>query len=344
MAITLKEVAQQAQISVPAASLILNGKGEIYSKDTNERVHQAARTLGYRPNLAARAARSGKFQAIDLLLSNKSSASRLSVQLMQSILSSLATKNMHMTVSQISDEKLTDQQYLPKVLQQHMVDGMLINYTHHFPEQLSELIYESKLPAIWMNTPLKYDCIYPDEIHAGTIATQHLLDHGHRDIAYIEFDRSEHYSRTDRYAGYEQAITSLGLKPKRATFKTCYPDELLIDPMSCDISKQMIQWFSAQKKCPTAIVTYSAWEAQAIIFSAVVFGLKVPDDLSVITIGDNVSSSMGISLTNAVLPLSKMGQLAVDLLMRKIKAPTKRIRAKILKASVVQAQTTRVLT
>ena len=128
MAVTLKEVAQQAQISVPAASLILNGKGDIYSKDTNERVQQAARTLGYRPNLAARAARSGKFNAVGLLMSDHPAYSRLSVKLLQSVMAKLSDKEMHLTMSQMTDAQFTDSKFLPRMLRQHMVDGIIAGF------------------------------------------------------------------------------------------------------------------------------------------------------------------------------------------------------------------------
>lgn len=339
MAVTLREVAQHAQISVPAASLILNGKGETYSKETNERVHHAARTLGYRPNLAARAARSGKFQAVDLLLSTRVRYSRISSPLLQSILETLTARDMHLTVSQVSDEKLVDPKYLPKVLQQHMVDGMLINYTHDFPQQLTEMIHESKLPAIWMNTPLTYDCVYPDEIHSGQLATQYLLDRGHRDITYIEFDGSQHYSRTERRAGYQTMMQNAGLHVNHATFPTYYPQQVNDDPMSYQTHIQMCQWLKSLKKLPTAIVTYSPWEAQSMMYAAALCGISVPKQLSIVAIGDDVFSFMGTSITSAVLPLKDMGQSAVDLLLKKIASPERKIRARKLKSTLVEAHT-----
>ncbi|HCD33609.1 MAG TPA: hypothetical protein DER01_14465 [Phycisphaerales bacterium] len=341
MAVTLKEVAQHAQISIPAASLILNGKGKTYSKDTNERVHEAARTLGYRPNLAARAARSGKFNAVGLLMSDHPCSSRISPQLLQSILETLTARDMHLTVSQVSDEKLTDLKFLPKVLQQHMVDGMLINYTHDFPEQVTELIHESMLPAIWMNTPLASDCVYPDEIHSGQLATQYLLDRGHRKITYIEFDGSEHYSRTDRRVGYETKMQDTGLHANHATFPTYYPKQVNDDPMSYQTHEQMCRWLKSLKKRPTAIVTYSPWEAQAMMYAAALCGISVPKELSIVAIGDDVFSFMGTSITSAVLPLEEMGQSAVSLLLRKIASPARKIRARKLKSTLVEAQTAR---
>lgn len=339
MAITLKEVAQHAQISIPAASLILNGKGETYSKDTNERVHLAARMLGYRPNLAARAARSGKFQAVDLLLSNRQGPSRVGAPFLQSVLETLTAKDMHLTVSQVSDDQLTDPKYLPKVLQQHMVDGMLINYTYGFPQQVTELIHESKLPAIWINTQLTYDCVYPDEIQSGQLATQYLLERGHQDITYIEFDGSQHYSRFERREGYESSMHDAGRRVEIATFPTYYPQKVNDDPMCYQTHEQMCRWLKSLKKIPTAMVTYSPWEAQAMMYAAALCGISVPKQLSIVAIGDDVFSFMGTSITSAVLPLKDMGQSAVELLLRKIALPERKIRAKKLKSTLIEAQT-----
>lgn len=340
MAVTLKEVAQHAQISIPAASLILNGKGKTYSKDTNERVQQAARTLGYRPNLAARAARSGKFNAVGLLMSDHASASRLSQPLLQSIMSKLGEKDMHLTLSQMTDAQFTDSKYLPRVLRQHMVDGLLINYTHNFPAHLSEFIAQLKLPAVWINSQLDFDCVYPDELHAGRIATEYLLELGHRKIQYVEFEGSKHFSRTHRREGFNQAMQHAGLKPIHVTLPTKFPDQVEEDPRSCDTLEHMSQWLQTCKQLPTAVLTHSPWEARVLLYAAARCGIDVPNELSVVTNGHETFNFMGIAMSSTILPLKDMGHVAVDMLMRKIANPQKRIRAKALESKMVRAQTT----
>ncbi|MFG0248235.1 MAG: LacI family DNA-binding transcriptional regulator [Phycisphaeraceae bacterium JB051] len=340
MAVTLKEVAQHAQISVPAASLILNGKGDIYSKDTNERVQEAARTLGYRPNLAARAARSGKFNAVGLLMSDHPAYSRLSVKLLQSVMAKLSDKEMHLTMSQMTDAQFTDSKYLPRMLRQHMVDGMLINYTHHFPEHLSDFIHQLKLPAIWMNARLDHDSVYPDEDHSGRLAAEYLLKLGHRKIQYLEFEGSVHYSRTDRRNGYSQAMIDAGLTPVHVTLPTQFPDQVDLDPMSCDTLTHVMNWLKANREQITAVQTHSPWEARVLLYAAAKCGIDVPSELSVVTNGNESFNFMGIAMSSTVLPLTDMGQVAVEMLMKKIAAPKKRIKSKVLESTMVPAQTT----
>jgi DNA-binding LacI/PurR family transcriptional regulator len=120
---------------------------------------------------------------------------------------------------------------------------------------------------------------------------------------------------------------------------TLFPDQVDADPLLCDTLTHVMNWLKSNKDQVTAIQTHSPWEARVLLYAAARCGIDVPGDLSVVTNGNESFNFMGIAMSSTVLPLKDMGNVAVDMLMRKIANPTKRIRAKVLESKMVPAQT-----
>src|SRR5271163_4227872 len=70
MAVTLKRIAEHCGLSLPTVGAILGGRAHLFRPATCERVQRAAAKLGYRPNSAAKAMRSGRFGCAALVLSD----------------------------------------------------------------------------------------------------------------------------------------------------------------------------------------------------------------------------------------------------------------------------------
>jgi DNA-binding LacI/PurR family transcriptional regulator len=103
--------------------------------------------------------RTGSFGCVALLLSTRQFHSALPIGLMEGIHDGLAERNLHLTFARVPDEKLTDEQEVPKFLREWMADGMIVNYTHDFPVRLLTLINEHEMPSIWTNAKLDADCV-----------------------------------------------------------------------------------------------------------------------------------------------------------------------------------------
>lgn len=204
---TLAQVAKAAGVSAMTVSNAMRGK-QAMKATTRQRVVEIAQQMGYRPNTAARANRTGKFKAVGLLQSTIGTRSSTSDALMSGIHRSLIARDHHLVVSAMPDEKLTQEGFLPQVLGRWCVDGLLINYTDHLPDRLTELIEQQHLPALWMNARRDSHCVYPDNLGASENLTRHLLNLGHTRIAYINLSNARlenddpHFSVIDREAGY----------------------------------------------------------------------------------------------------------------------------------------------
>src|SRR5689334_6241280 len=186
--------------------------------------------MGYKPNSSARAMRNGRIDCAALVLSRSHPQvlSHIPVGLLDGLDDELAHHNMHLTVSRLTDEQLSRDDFLPKVLREYMADGMIVNYTHEIPPRMLELIHAHHTPAVWVNAKLKSDCVHPDDLAAADAATRALIEQGHRRIAMLHliepgvFERLSfeqarprfHYSVADRAEGYARAMHAAGLKSR----------------------------------------------------------------------------------------------------------------------------------
>ena len=308
MSVTIKEIAAAAGVSWQTVSFVMHGKGRI-SDATRRNVQAAAKRLGYRPNGAARAYRTGRFGCAALVLGHSEARSDLPLGLLHGIQDELARNDMHLTVARLPDAELTLTGFVPKILRENFADGMLINYTHDIPEAMLELIRNSRAPAVWLNTNLAHDCVHPDDEAAAHRLARRLVDLGHRRIAYVKTDDSPHYSTRERRLGYERAMAEAGLSPA-ATVRVVPPSEQVA----------VYDALLAVADRPTALIVRPE-DLATVDYLAALHGLRIPRDLSIACIAGTAVYFAGMSVTAAIVPSDQEGIAAVEMLRAKIEAP-----------------------
>lgn len=316
--VTMKDVAQVAGVTQQAVSLVFTGKGRI-SDATREKVYSAAAKLGYRLNTSARAVKSGRFSAIALLFSVHKNASALQTRALEGIHAGLDQRDLQLVVGRLPDTKLTSAGYVPKLLREWSVDGLLINYTDHIPKRLLELVHQHRVPSVWLNCRLETDCIHVDDLSAGRTATEHLLQLGHERIVYLDqmHERAslgeQHYSARDRASGYRAAMKKAGLRPR-----LLYQEDLADHG---GIIASLADMLQAPDR-PTAVVCYSVQVSHALIAAAAACGLSIPGDLSFANISHLTDDdAIGRRPTTALLDVHRLGSEAVAMLTEKIEHP-----------------------
>src|SRR5262245_28817077 len=189
MSVTIKEIARRTGLSIPTVGNVLGRAANRYSAQTRQRVMKAAAELGYKPNASARAMRQGRFGCAALVLSRskQQTHSHIPSGLLDGLDDELAQHDMHLTVSRLTDEELSTEAFLPKVLRESMADGMIVNYTHEIPPAMLNLIHAHHAPAVWLNAKLGEDCVFPDDHGAARATTKQLIELGHRRIALVHF-------------------------------------------------------------------------------------------------------------------------------------------------------------
>jgi len=322
----LTQIARTAGVSPNTVLRILRGENKEVWPSTIRRAEQIrslARKMAYMPNSSARAMRRGRFDCVALLLSSDQGRSYLPNELFNGIHDALAEAGLRLVVSKLPDAKLTSEDVLPSILQEWSCDGLLINYTDRVPPKMDQLVQRYRLPAIWINRVRESDCVSYDDFGGAVEATKYLISLGHRRITYLDFvagngDRV-HYSRRARYEGYAQAMREAGLEPTpRGKYAGVAPGSRL----------QAVQKLLESRNRPTAILSYDAGDR--LLFAATLAGLKVPDDVSLLSFGIQHAYTpakasgeeyLGRSVGLVHLPAARAGREAVNLLRRKIESP-----------------------
>jgi LacI family transcriptional regulator len=279
-AVTIKDLAKACGVSRQAVSNALRGDGRL-GEDTRQRIQLAAQQLGYRPNSIARTMRTGRFGNVALLTGTEARYHRFPRGLWEGVHDELAAHDQQFTMARVPENCLSIPDYLPKVFREWSVDGVLVNYTHNVSSIFAEAIEAHQIPAVWLNTRLAMDCVNPADFDAGRMATDHLIAHGHRRIAYLNLSlHTAHHSEADRKAGYEAAMRAAGLLPSMPDLRERLEDATVGQRLA------LARSFLQQADRPTAVVTYSSWTGEPILVAALAAGVRVPDDLAIITIED----------------------------------------------------------
>lgn len=328
MSVTIKQIAERTGLSIPTVGNVLGRASSRYSEVTRRKVFAAVQEMGYRPNSSARAIRQGRTGCAAMVLSRShlQVLSHMPVGLLDGLDEELARHNMHLSVSRLSDEELSSEDFVPKVLREYVADGMIVNYTHEIPTRMLELIHAHHTPAVWLNAKLPSDCVHPDDLGGAEMATRALVARGHRRIAMVNLISPTryagrtfaealprmHYSVADRIEGYSRAMRDAGLKPLVA-----YGDRFVADP---EVVKACISLLSPPDR-PTAVLSYSENETPAILIAAAQLKLSIPRDLTVLQFAPGDQFIAGMHIPAAPIPTEEIGRTAVRVLLRKIESP-----------------------
>ena len=337
---TMQEIAEKASVSTMTVSRALRGTGAL-RPETQLRVLAAAESLGYRANAAARAMATGRFNAVALLLDSEFGRDHLPPNLLYGVQAALERQQMQLTLAHMTDDQLTSDERVPMILKQIMADGLLINYKMGVPPKLTELITRHRIPSIWIESNRTTDCVCFDHIEGARRATEYLLAMGHRRVAFVDNHHDtpatdepgrHHFSLADRRTGYRQAMSEAGFEP----WLIHMGDRT---PAASDRVAWSRTWLSKPaSQRPTAVLTYVPATGLPVLWAALSLGLRVPEDLSLMTFGGRHEAN-GLPLTRMYLPEYEIGLAAVEMLLQKIERPRRPIPTRRLSISLEPGQT-----
>jgi Transcriptional regulators len=316
---TIATIAAHMGLSRATVTHVLNGRAEEQRirPETQHRVREVARQLGYRPNASARAIRAGRFGNVALIQSLL--GAYLPRELLYGLTTAIADKDLHLVVTQVPDGVIDDDTYLPHAMRELSADGALINRHVGYSPHLLEQIHRLRIPVVFLNVRQEFDCIHPDEVMGGRTATEFLLGLGHERIAYVESDVPiPHFSNSDRRAGYEQAMAAAG----RGPWVHLLPREWESPGQpSVDRRVESARALLAHADRPTAIIAYELTEAMAVVQAAHLAGLRIPQDLSVVLFHNRIDDSYFRPFQTVSNVMEEVGAQAIDMLLEKMKDP-----------------------
>ena len=329
MPVTLQDIGTLLGVSVATVSRALAGHSGV-APATRQRVLQAAREMGYHPNVAARRLQKQCTDAIGFII--PTFGPRFSDPYFSELLAgigSAAGQDYDLLVSTYSPDTPDEAQAYEGFVQGRRVDGMLVVRTREHDARIAYLLERDFLFVAFGRSHVKGDFCYLDVDGTAGIreATHHLINLGHRRIAIVlppENLMFTHYRRL----GFEEAMTEAGLSIE----KTLVEFGDLTERSGYEIGRT----FLVRDGPPTAIIACNDLMALGVISAAQGLGLTVGRDVAVVGFDDvSLAAHSHPPLTTVRQPIYEIGQRVCHMLIRLIEGETLEERHVILSPQLI---------
>jgi len=299
--VRLVDVAEMAGVSAGLVSRVLNDDPATRAtSETRARIVRVASELGYRPHYAARALKFARSNTISLVVPDLTNA--MFTELMRGVEDE--SRRFGYTVVLGRSETMTDTSQMSRLLEEGRVDGFLLQGRDDESDQsLARLVGRSPVVLINSRLETRPGSVMIEDQRAARMATEHLLERGHRRIGLLNGLRTSLTARL-REEGYREALTAAGVRPD--------PKRITHFGYRVDSAAPALDEVMSHHLRPTAVVVANVNAALGVLTHARRLGLRVPGDLSVIGIHDAWTADHSWPpLTTVRMPLYDLGGLAV---------------------------------
>jgi DNA-binding LacI/PurR family transcriptional regulator len=311
--ITQKELADHLGFSVATVSVVLNRSrgADSIPQETKDLILSTARRFNYRPNLLARSLRTRRTCTVGVIVPEISEGYTATV--LSGIEDCLLREGYFFFVT--SHRHRADRvDECPKAFLARGIDGVIAVDT----------IWKHKLPVpvvtVSGHNPMSgVTNIIVNHQRASHLALKHLVELGHRRIAFI---KGQHFSSDSeiRWNATVEAAATLGVPvlPKLTV-------QLDKDSPSPEVGYKVVKKLLQSREPFTALLAFNDISAMGAIRALFDAGLRVPTDVSVVGFDDIQGAAyQHPGLTPIRQPLRKMGRTAAEVVLRQLKAPSRK--------------------
>lgn len=311
MRVSIKDIARAAGVSHSTVSRALSDS-PLVSAETRARLQHLAKDMGYSPNTLARSLVTRQTHSVGVVVTTI--ADPFVAEVVQGI---EATAHDHGYTVILSTSGAEPEREIAAVemLRSKRVDGVIVTSSRIGALYLDHL-ERIGVPVVLINNHNEQSGRYTftvtvDNRHGGRLATDHLVQLGHRRIAYITAP-ADHSSDADRMAGYREALIAAGIEVDASL--------IVAGNGRADGGERAMATLMTTKARPTAVFCYNDMTAVGLIYMARQVGLAVPGDLSVVGFDDIPFARYCVPpLTTIAQPKVEMGQLAMKMALSLMK-------------------------
>ncbi len=311
----LKDVARAAGVDPSTASRVLRGDPrQAVRADTRERIHEAARTLQYRPNALARGLRTRRTDTIGLVIPNLDNLGFSEV--LHGIQAAAAEAGKLVIIVEADSLRRIrhgSTEHYARLIADGRVDGLIVAFATLEDDVVAQLA-ERALPLVLVNrrTVGVHGSVVVDDEAGSMQAVRHLIELGHRRIGFVGLEADTDTARR-RERGYRRAMEVRHRAIRREWVVTAPPTE----DGGHDAIGRLLAETSADR--PTAVFAASLLGAMGVLAGMREAGLAIPLDMSLIAFNDHpLAAHMAPPLTTIRMPNLRMGQEAVRMLLRAV--------------------------
>jgi DNA-binding LacI/PurR family transcriptional regulator len=304
--LSIKDIARLARVSHPTVSRALQNS-PLVNVETAAKIRKIAEDQGYRASAVARGLVTRRTRTVGLVVTTVDDpfASEVTCGVEE-----IANDHRYAVFLANSHADPERERRMVQELAERRVDGIIVTSSRVGALYLP-LLKELDVPIVLVNDQ------YPGEfVHSVMIAnqegtraaTEHLIELGHRRIAYVG-DRGGYQSDAERLAGYKEALAGAGIE---------FASELAVEGDSRPQgASEAMEVLLRLKHPPTAVCCYNDITALGAMRAIRECGLRVPEDISVTGFDDLFFAEyLAPALTTVRQPMRKMGQMAMENLLK----------------------------
>ncbi len=307
--ITIRDVAQLADVSPATVSKVINGVPYV-SESARQRVLEAIGKLNYRPNTIARSLRKSHTVTIGLITDDLEGV--FTMAMMRSIEEAASACGFSVFLCNSYGEMSRERAHL-EVLLAKQVSGIILMSGYKVRERGAPAMDLGGVPVVYLyqyTWDVPVPCVIPDDEGGGNLGTKHLIDLGRRRIALI--NGPMHFEASQlRLLGYQQALKNAGLPFDPALVRTGKWNE----QSGYELAHELLTLPTP----PDAIFCASDSLAAGALDALHELQIHVPKDISVVGFDNRYFSGyQRPPLSSVALPLYEMGLLAGEILLNAI--------------------------
>ncbi|QIM66190.1 transcriptional repressor PurR [Mannheimia granulomatis] len=306
---TMKDVARLARVSTSTVSHVINNS-RFVSEEIREKVLRVVKELNYTPSALARSLKVNETKTIGMLVTATSNPFFAEVMAGVELYCQQQHYNLIIATTNGDSERL---QHHLQMLIQRKVDGLLLMCGDARFSASSNLNIPLPLVVVdWWFTELNADKIFENSAFGGYLATKALIDAGHRKIGIITGNLAKSLAK-NRLEGYKQALIEANI--------AINPNWIIESHFDFEGGIVGMNSLLAQEEHPTAVFASSDTIAVGAYQAIWQKGLSIPQDISIIGYDDiDLAKYLSPPLSTISQPKSELGQLAVETLLKRIRA------------------------
>lgn len=318
--VKIMDVAKQAGVSTASVSRVISGLPGV-SEETRTRVNAAVKSLGYRPDLAARRLRSGRTDTLGLIVSDIRNPFFTEIS---RAVEDVAYQNRMRVLLCNADENPEKEAFYLEMMRDENVSGVILSPTLSLLEKLRPQDYPFPMVLVdRYQRDVDADAVVLDNFDAAYRLTEHLIMQGYRSIVFLY--GSVGSTGPQRHQGYLAAMSVAGLAPEAEP----------LAPRS-ERAREVAERLLRRNPLPDALVASSGLVLQGIAEAIKAAGVKVPSDTAVAGFDDLPWTSLVTpDITVIRQPTNEIGQTALRLLLERVALPERAVRRVVLRGELL---------
>ena len=313
MSVRMKDIAKDLGVSTVTISKVLRNHPDV-GEETRRRVLARVKELDYRPNLAARGLVTGHTYLVGLIVPDL--LHPFFAEIAASISDVLRREDYYLVVSSSEEDPDLEEQEISQLLARRL-DALIIASCRYNVEVFSR-IEKQKTPYVLIDRSfpgLSSNFVGGDDLAAGMLATQHLVDIGCKSIAHIRGPETS--PGIQRLEGYRKALE----QNARSVIEEYVIYEPKGDVGSLQRGAEAMRQLLSCKRIPDGVFCFNDPLAMGAVNEAVSQGLRIPEDIAIIGCGNlHYDDSLRVPLSSIDQHTSRVGTEAAQLVLTTLKS------------------------